>query len=149
MINAYIVGEGEDQSSAMEYCAINGMNSYVHFIGRLSNSDIYDFFKSMHFLITLREESYGRAIVEAMSVGTVNICVNKLAAKEFIVNNINGILLDKINIEDYVDTIVKLVQEPETWSKISNEAIYTSKQFRSEKVAIKLESIFKRLIKIN
>lgn len=146
-IHGYVVGEGEDFKKAADYCEKMRINNFVHFKGRISNKEIFNLLAEMHINITLRPETYGRAIVEAMSVGTPNICVNKLAVTEFIEQGVSGILLDDISCESYVSAILGIINNPTKWKKISDNSIKKSKEWDSENITKIIENTFYSVLK--
>ncbi len=145
-VKGIVVGTGEDFVPASKYVQDNSLEENIEFRGALPNSEVFKVLHRSHFLINLREETYGRNMVEAMSVGTPNICVNKLAAREFVGKD-NGWLMDNVSPEAYVEQIVYIINNRGRWKQASDSCFHNSKNFSREVVGERLEAFFNTILK--
>ena len=82
--------------------------SNVHFIGYRDNP--YNYVKNSDYLIQLSDdESWCNSITEAKALGVPVVVTNFLSAKEQVVDNYNGILVD-LNCNDYNYIVEKMIE---------------------------------------
>jgi glycosyltransferase involved in cell wall biosynthesis len=74
-------------------------------VGRLSNN----------------EETFGVSIIEAMSFGLPVITANSSVIKEIIVDDVTGIIVEQLNIEEHANAFLKLANNPELRIHMGNE----------------------------
>lgn len=146
IVSAKVVGEGEEKQLALDYVQRSNLQQEIRFLGRIPNKEVFKALAKSHFLINLRKESYGRNMIEAMSVGVVNVCVNKLAATEFIQQRETGILLDDISVQSYARCIGALAHSPLNWQEMSKRSIEKTKEWLPNKIADQLTKVFSATI---
>ncbi len=132
------------------------------------NSLVHNFLRKTDiFVLPTRNDSFGFAVLEAMSYSIPIITTNINAMPEIVQHNKNGFLLDikeyslheralnkKGFFEDSVRQLekylTKLIKNPELRKKMGNESRnIVKKKFNIEKTKIKLKKIFEEVLKKN
>lgn len=144
--HGYIMGKGQDEGVARQLVEELQVGQRIHFEGVLPNSEVYQQVASMDFLVTLRPEPYGRNIVEAMSVGTPPICVNRLGPASYLKDGETGFLLDDTSVEAYSKLILNVGQRPDLWKQVSEQARQHTLQWRESIIGEQLETHFHKII---
>ena len=103
----------------------------------LNKLDIFLFFPSWK-----REEPWARVIAESMVSGCPVIALDKGGTKDQILQGNNGFLCKKYN--DYLKSIIYLMEHKEIIPKMSKNSIKISKDFYTEKVIKKLINIIEK-----
>ena len=93
-------------------------------------------------------EAFGRTLVEAAASGISIIANNEGGHKEIIVNGETGILIPLNNIQNYVDSILELIDNSE-WrlSLIKNGYKHCKNIFSIEAHVFQIMEIYNKLIK--
>ena len=68
------------------------------------------------------DEAFGRNLVEAMMLGIPVIALDYGGHKEIIDNEIDGFLIKNNNIDQYIEKIKLLVENPDIYAHISKKA---------------------------
>ncbi|MGI4790765.1 MAG: glycosyltransferase family 4 protein [Janthinobacterium lividum] len=135
-----VLGEGPEQEKLDVYCARFGLNEWISFQGKVDNSEVYGYLSEADFLVsTSFGEPYGRGIVEAMSVGTPAVCHRSGGPSEYIIDGINGLLVDALTGAAFAGSIVRTLSQPGAWKDLSENARRTAQAWRSEIVLPQLE----------
>ena len=129
-----------------ELIAKKKLKSKILFYGFVS--DITSEINKMDLLIaTAEKEAFGRTIVEAASIGIPTIANKEGGHKEIIIDKETGILIQHNNIDNYITSIVSLIEN----SKFRNELIKKAYDFCAQKFSINahvlhITKIYKSLI---
>ena len=118
----------------------------VLFTGRMEN--ILDIIHSMDILVVAsRSESFGRVIIEAMSVNTPVVAVRSGGIPEIIENGINGFLVLSNDPSDLVSGVRPLLENRETAVSAALKASETvEKKFNIDVQVQKIESIIEECV---
>jgi len=136
-----IIGNGSDRVTLEEYCKTQNILSYIKFLGKIPNTEVYQQLASADFLLSASlGEPYGRSIVEAMSVGTPAICHKSGGPADFIEHEVNGLLVSELEPIQYAEAIIRH-STPVTWQKLSEGALASAQEWTSKAVIDKLEII--------
>lgn len=124
--NLKIVGQGRDEKYLR---SIAGPT--VEFLGNVEDRD----FKSINenakaFLFSSRDEEFGIAVVEAMGYGLPVIAYKSGGIPEYVKDNVNGFLFEKLN----EDSLIKKIKEfnrlsPDRYRTMRREARKTAERF--------------------
>ena len=147
-INAHVYGSPLEPISGEieELIAKKKLKSKILFHGFVS--DITSEINKIDFLIaTAEKEAFGRTIVEAASMGVPTIANKEGGHKEIIIDKESGVLIQHNDIDNYVTSIVSLIEN----SKFRNELIKKAYDFCAQKFSINahilhITKIYKSLI---
>lgn len=118
-----ILGEGGLRQELTDYAVQLGINDKISMPGRvkhpysvLKDADIY--------VMSSRFEGFPVALCEAMGVGLPCISFNcPTGPADIIINNVNGILVEYLNIESLAQAMIDLADNQDTRKQLSDEAI--------------------------
>jgi glycosyltransferase involved in cell wall biosynthesis len=113
----------------------------IHLTGSVSNPmDYINLFSIYAF--TSREDSFGLAGLEALSLGKPVICFDKSGGMPDILKKGGGIIVPYESIHQMGDRIIDLIENPQKMSELSEQAVEVSKIYDNR------ESIAKQVLKI-
>lgn len=93
-------------------------------------------------------QSWGLAVFEAMSCGLPVIVSESVGAIELLHNDEDAIIVDPENIEQVSDVVLKLMNDKDYYSKISDNAYKVVKEFTWDKLySERMLDLFEELIK--
>jgi glycosyltransferase involved in cell wall biosynthesis len=96
-----IIGDGPELEPLKSLAIDLGVDSYLIFLGALTNDEVYSFMSASDMVLSLYESSnIGNPFFEAMSVGTPFIAVNNGDTSSFVKHLSNGYLLSEDAIVD-------------------------------------------------
>ena len=105
-VEGIIIGEGPLRTELEAQSAALGLTEKLTFTGRIPNTMVYEMVASCDWLIsTAVGEPYGRNIVEAMSMGVPAICHASGGAKDFIRDNVDGLLIEETSAKLYAEKL--------------------------------------------
>ena len=105
----HLVGDGDDRA----YFEDLGSSSDVDFVfhGFQPREKVFEIYKETHVFLmpTTASEGFPKAIAEAMNFGCIPVVSNISSIGQYIENNINGILINDVTVENVVEQIVKVL----------------------------------------
>lgn len=108
-----IIGDGEERYNLEKYVSDNGLEGSVIFTGALSRSNVFEYMrKSDVFIMVSKKETLGISYLEAMSVGNIVIGSVKRGIDGVITNDINGFLVEPLDVDEIAQTIKKIYDMP-------------------------------------
>ena len=124
------------------------LNERLIITGPIEESELVSLYKKAKISIGFgyNERGPGMGNLESLAWGIPLIINNGIGIKEIIKNNVNGYIVTEDDFEGVANMIVKLFNEKETWSEISNNNIDLAKNFSWDNHNFKLNSIFQKLI---
>jgi glycosyltransferase involved in cell wall biosynthesis len=91
-----------------------------------------------------RQEHFGISIIEAMSAGVVPVVINRGGPREIIRPGVNGYLWNTLS--ELKALSVRLIQEPQSFQKISTAAAIDSRTFGVSKFLERMDQIIERIM---
>jgi glycosyltransferase involved in cell wall biosynthesis len=109
-----LIGQGPTRTSLVEAAKLNGIpNDRIQFIDRVSPDDVPALLSALDlFVHTASIEPFGLVIAEAMLVGTPVLSTSTGAARDAIVNNSNGWLIEYPDLDILHNYIIKIMKYP-------------------------------------
>lgn len=116
-----------------------------------TSADLANIYRSMDALIfPSRLEGFGLVVAEAMACGIPAIVANSSALPELIDNGVDGLICQKDNIADFVNTIIKLKDNQELQRNISTNAYQKIQEnFDIKQSTDSYISLYKRILEKN
>lgn len=100
----YIVGFGEQEKELKELA-----NDNCHFLGAVSNKDLYRIYQSMDvFILPSISEAWGLVVEEALNNGLPVIVSDKVGCADDLVNNSNGLVFKYDSESSLIQAIEKM-----------------------------------------
>ncbi len=90
------------------------------------------------FVLPSIYEGWGLVVVEAMAAGVPVVMSDVGCAKEVVISGKSGIVVPVNNLEDFADSIVKVLESKKLQDRFSREGKRTVKKLLSEKETLKL-----------
>lgn len=127
-----ILGEGPDRSMLIELTMILGIGDKVKMPGWVEPDDVVKILQKSDILIhpSPVHEPYGVAVIEAMAAGMVVFASDvTCAGLDRIKHGVNGFVYRTNFLEDIVEQINWLLQNPDKMYAIGNEAARTGREW--------------------
>lgn len=120
-ISLVIVGDGPERKSLESLCAELGVEESVRFLGQLSNSTaMEEMAKSQVFVMPSYPEGLGIVYLEAMASGCVTIGTQGEGIDGVIVNEENGFLVPRDDVDAIVDTVDRCFRDESLTHRIAD-----------------------------
>ncbi len=126
-----IYGEGEEKINIENFIKSNGLEKFIELKGFVLDINYQNYDVG---IMTSNAEAFGRVTVEYMMNGLAVIASNSGANKEIIVDNENGMLYQKGDIEDLSKKLINIIKKENDRKRISKEARKTALNKFSEEV---------------
>lgn len=112
-----------------------------------SSTSIYNKYQeSSIFVLSSRHEGFGLVLLEAMSVGLPPVAFAcPCGPRNILENGVDGILVEKENVEELAKGICYLIEHPEERICMSQKAIQKAAQYPSDKIMPKWVELFESL----
>lgn len=125
-----IVGSGRDEERLKQMAGPT-----VEFLGSLTDEKLKKTYQNAKaFLFASKDEEFGIAVVEAMGYGLPVIAYRSGGIPEYIVDDKNGYLFDKLNVDSLIKRIDELTSlSKEEYLEMRKEVRKTAERFSEEK----------------
>ncbi len=128
-----IVGGNENDTKFLSNLLVKMKLQRVNIYGFVSPEKYYR--EASVYCMTSCAESFGMVLIEAMSFGVVPIAFNSYPTiTDIIDNNVNGILVDKINVGIYAKSLSVLMENEVRRKDMARNAYEKSFVFSKEKI---------------
>lgn len=122
-----------------------GIPDKVVFLG--VRSDIPDIMKMLDvFVLSSLSEPFGLVLVEAMAAGIPVVATQAGGAREIIVNNESGILVEPSNHEDLAAAVSNILRDNELAKKLNTAGKERAKIFEADMMSSKTYELYKELL---
>ncbi|MEX0918562.1 MAG: glycosyltransferase family 4 protein [Candidatus Paceibacterota bacterium] len=144
-----IIGDGPDRRKLEKQAEQYELNQdHITFTGEIKNpyglmsqSDI--------FVFPSRKEPFGRAVLEAMSLGMPIIASNSGGIPEFLKDNISGLLVPLNDIEALTNTMISLSSDGKQCQRLSQTAReHSEKHLSIKKTAQQIQTVYENCLTI-
>lgn len=120
-IQFILLGDGEYKEKFINKINEFEIENNVKVVGHVNNVNEYYKIVDLAFLTCLTE-GFGYTIIEAMSQKIPFIAFDSAGPTEIIEDNINGYLISKANIDEFVDKIISVLKDYASLEKIGENA---------------------------
>ena len=139
-----MVGPEKDGSLSEVKQKAKDLNAEVFFTGKLSKHDWIDLSKNYSvFINTTHFDNMPVSVIEAMSLGLAVVSTNVGGIPFLLENEKESLLVPDRDVNKMVEAIVRLIDEPELFSKITTNSREKIKQFEWQEVKLKWLTILK------
>lgn len=136
-------GDGKMREEVDRFCADNNLKERVFLQGNQSKDKVEVAYQESHFLLLpSKSEGWPKVVAEAMFWGCVPIVTPVSCVPYMIEYGKRGILLTN-EIEEDVNIITSLLDRPEVFAKMSNEAQLWSREFTIDKFETEISKLLK------
>jgi N-acetyl-alpha-D-glucosaminyl L-malate synthase BshA len=136
-----MVGEGPDKEKAMEYCAKQGIDDSVKFIGK-SNQVFEVLCYSDLFILPSETESFGLAALEAMMMKVPVISSNTGGLSEVNVEGKTGFLFDVGDIDGMAKKSIELLKNDDLLEQFKTNAQNEARKFDLNQIVDRYIAIY-------
>ena len=141
------IGDGTLRRKIEEYSIINKIQKNISLTGWLSDEEILTHLKSSDiFILPSWYEGMPNSLIEALASGLPSICSSVGIIPDYIIDKVNGILIqpkNKLNLEKNIE---KTINDINLRKKISKNGVHLAENLFSEDVSLKkLSDIIKKL----
>lgn len=138
-VHLVVVGEGKYRARFERHCAEHGMNNVI-FAGRVPHEDIHRYYTACDlFILASREsinpvtgtrdvETMGRVLCEANAAGIPVLASRSGGIPSVITDGVNGLLFDAENIEQLINRVVYLKNNPDVQNKIVAQGLSRARE---------------------
>ena len=115
-IKLLIAGKGGHEKEYKKLVSELKLNDKVSFVGYIQNNDLPVFLKKLDIYAMpsiSKGESFGVAAVEASATGLPVVATNIGGIPEVVDHEITGLLVEKNNIQQLADALLRLIKDPE------------------------------------
>jgi 1,2-diacylglycerol 3-alpha-glucosyltransferase len=104
-----VVGEGPSRIAIESIFKTSSLGSNLHFTGNLKGQDLVDSYHAMDiFAFASKSETQGMVLVEAMSAGVPAVALDAPGARDVIIHNKNGCLVDSDDSAAFVTALKQI-----------------------------------------
>jgi glycosyltransferase involved in cell wall biosynthesis len=121
-----IIGDGPQKALLQNYVQENGLQSQIHFLGKLPNEKLYHLLYCSQYLILPslnQSENFGIVQLEAFAMKKPVVVANlRSGASSLIINEENGLLTEPGNARDLAEKMQTLFNSPKRSSEMGERA---------------------------
>ncbi len=140
-----IVGDGIEKENLKQQININGLNNRV-ILKDFTPNVKEELMDSSIYAMTSRHEGFGLVLIEAQECGLPCISFDIIPAQDIISDNVNGLLVKRWDIDEYVKKLSMLIESYEKRIFLGNNAKINAKNYRIEVIAEKWNELIKEII---
>lgn len=134
-----IVGSGEIMEELKSHVAKLGLSDSIKFEGYKNDISSY-YINAKATVLTSLVEGFPNVLVESISFGTPVIAFDcPSGPKDIIIPNVNGILIEHLNVQEFTQAIIDVVSENIKFDK--NKVIESSKRYNLESIIAQYEQV--------
>lgn len=146
-IKFLIVGDGISKGDISKYIKSKNLDNDIYltgFIGRDKINEVYSF--SDLFVFSSVVESQGLVVIEAMASATPIVAIGEKGVKETMCGDNGGFMINN-SLDEFVEKTSLLLDDDNLYKIKSKEAFDFSQKFDITNLTLKLESVYKKLLK--
>ena len=129
-ITLVIAGDGEEKDTLMSVAEAEDITPHVRFVGRISKDALGASIKGADvFVLNTAYEGLSHQLIEVMDLGTPIVTTTAGGNPELITNDVSGILVPFNDAEALQAAIVRILEHPETSSRMVQSARARSREF--------------------
>ncbi len=145
-ISLIIAGDGEELLTLKAKAKEQGVEEHVRFVGRVSKDALGASIKAADiFVLNTAYEGLSHQLIEVMDLGTPVITTTAGGNPELITDGVNGLLVSFDDKEALIEAITRILEHPETRTRIVQSARGRSKDFSQAIMLEKIETLLRSI----
>jgi glycosyltransferase involved in cell wall biosynthesis len=146
-VKLFIGGTGDKESDLKNLVNKLGLNDTVKFHGYVDENKKLELYqKSWIFVTPSIKEGWGITVIEANACGTPAISFDVPGLRDSIKNNVTGILVNKMDINNLANNILEVLNDNNLRNKLQNNAINWSREFTWDNATEKMIELLENVI---
>ncbi|MDK2885906.1 MAG: 1,2-diacylglycerol 3-alpha-glucosyltransferase [Thermosipho sp. (in: thermotogales)] len=144
-----IIGDGIERDKLEELVLDLQIQEDVIFSGGQPRERVIDAYKQSDlFVFSSYTETQGLVILESMAAGTPVVALGKMGVHDILNHeNAGGVMIKELNEDDFVEAILKVLNDQELYEKLSKNAVNFIKENYSIEVSVrKIIDVYKELL---
>lgn len=142
-----IIGRGDFEPDLRALSKKLNIEEKTIFYGFVSDSEKVRILSEVDLVVnTSAKEGWGITNIEANAVGTPVVCANVPGLRDSIKNNESGLLYEYGNIDDLVNKIEQIIQNPELQKMLSDGAVRWANSFSWDKSADEMMNLLNQVV---
>jgi len=128
-----LIGGGSQTEEIKQYIDSKRLNDYVFILGKVNPTEVIEFFKTSHFLVFMSmSEGWPKVVAESMWWGCLPITTNVSCVKQMVDSGNRGVLVEP-DLVLVADSIEKMINNPELYTKMCKEAMNWAREYHFER----------------
>ena len=147
IFNLLILGDGPEKENLIALSRTLEIDENVFFVGEVPNQEITSYHQACDlFLFSSKSETQGIVLLEAMAAYLPVFAIHATGVSDVVVNGENGVLSSD-SIEDWVQNVVSVLQNPSVLIKMKNSARNTALLYDEKNIAEQILESYRYLEK--
>lgn len=128
-----IVGDGGDLANFKASTQALDLNDRVTFWGKLPHPQVIERLRQAHVFVfpTYSSEGFPKVVLEALACG-LPVATTRVSALPMVIGQGGGVLMDEASTEQVVATVEAILESPQGFSQLSQEALKVASQYALE-----------------
>ncbi len=149
-VHLVIAGEGPAKNSYVRQANNLDLNDHISFVGYLDrNSELIDCYHSADlFVFSSKTETQGLVLLEAMAAGTPVVSVAAMGTKD-VLSECRGAIITDGSVDDFCRKVVTLLQNQDSMTKLSNEAVLYARKWDSAALAGNMIEYYDEIVTVH
>lgn len=136
-----LYGEGPEREKIERFALDNSLQEVIHLHGNVKADQLKEEYATSHFLLfASSSEGWPKAVAEAMFWGCIPITTRVSCVPEMIGQGSRGVLVEP-DPKKMCNEIVNLLQNPDRYNQLSQEAMDWSRQFTMEQFKSEIKKL--------
>ncbi|MCA9355296.1 glycosyltransferase family 4 protein [Candidatus Kaiserbacteria bacterium] len=145
-ISLVIAGNGEERDDLQNHVADLKLSQHVRFMGNLSKEALGATIKASDvFVLNTAYEGLSHQLIEVMDIGTPIVTTRVGGNPELITDGADGYLVEFNNEKDLLEAITRVLNHPESCTRIVQSARGRSKQFSKDIVIKQIDQMLREI----
>ncbi|MFH7244814.1 MAG: glycosyltransferase family 4 protein [Spirulina sp.] len=119
-----IIGDGQQAEDFKELATFYDLDGQILWLGRINYGELgYWLELADVFVFPSLEDTWGMAVLEAMSFGKAILCSKFVGASEMVVEDQNGFLFNPNKPQELADLMLKLIEFPDISKRLGTKSL--------------------------
>lgn len=146
-ITLVIAGDGEEHDTLIAKAEAEDVATNLRLVGRISKDALGASIKGADvFVLNTAYEGLSHQLIEVMDLGTPIVTTTAGGNPELITNDVSGILVPFNDVQALQAAIIRILEHPETSSRMVQSARARSREFSQTVMIEKIEAVLRQLI---